>query len=124
MWRYLRVRIVPESPRSSMQARLETSMDKSNPDVLVRPSIGDVRCSNAETNKTPAIHAWRNSIFFSHGNYAIREPENSVYRLSTAPWERLLILYTPVDPTFAWKAYDKMLSLVTGMTRASQGRLL
>ena len=41
--------------------------------LLVCLSVSDVGLQDAETNETAAELAWRNGVFFSNGNYAIRQ---------------------------------------------------
>jgi Asp-tRNA(Asn)/Glu-tRNA(Gln) amidotransferase A subunit family amidase len=82
---------------------LEDWMDTSNLDLLVWPSAGDVGPQDAETNNTAAELAWRNGVFFSNGNYAIRQlgvPTVSVFMGMLEGKDM------PVDLTFAGKAYS------------------
>ncbi|KAF3051091.1 hypothetical protein E8E11_001761 [Didymella keratinophila] len=63
---------------------LEDWMDSANLDLLVWPSVDDVGPQDAETNETAAELAWRNGVYFSNGNYAIRQlvPTVSVFMVS------------------------------------------
>jgi amidase len=82
---------------------LEDWMDSSNLDLLVWPSVGDVGPEDAETNNTAAELAWRNGVFFSNGNYAIR-----TFGVPTVSVNMGLMSHKqmPVDLTFAGRAYD------------------
>ncbi|KAF2996031.1 hypothetical protein E8E13_002527 [Curvularia kusanoi] len=82
---------------------LEDWLDTSNLDLLVWPSAGDVGPQDAETDSTAAELAWRNGVFFSNGNYAIRQlgvPTVSVFM------GMLEDKGMPMDLTFAGKAYS------------------
>ncbi|KAL2808604.1 amidase signature domain-containing protein [Aspergillus granulosus] len=85
------------------QRDLEAWMDENHLDALVWPSIGDVGRSDAETNDTSAVHAWRNGVFFSHGNYAIRQFGVPTVNVAMGMTTNSRM---PVDLTFASKAYD------------------
>lgn len=82
---------------------LEEWLDTSHLDALEFPSVGDVGPEDAETNETSAELAWRNGVFFSHGNYALRR-----FGVPTVSTNMGLISgkQMPVDLTFAGKAYD------------------
>ncbi|KAL4886211.1 amidase signature domain-containing protein [Aspergillus karnatakaensis] len=81
----------------------ESWLDAQNLSALVWPSAGDIGRSDSETNETAAVHAWRNGVFFSHGNYAIRQfgvPTVSVFMGVLGDTGM------PVDLTFAGRAYS------------------
>lgn len=82
---------------------LESWMDESGLDALVWPSVGDIGAEDAETDETAAIHAWRNGVYFSNGNYAIREFGVPTVSVSMG---KMSGTGMPVDLTFASKAYD------------------
>ncbi|KAI9149638.1 amidase signature enzyme [Paramyrothecium foliicola] len=88
---------------------LEKWMDEHSFDALVWPAAGDVGPEDAETNDESAVLAWRNGVFFSNGNYVIRQfgvPTVGV-NMGLMKQKRM-----PMALTFAGKAYDdnKLLS--------------
>ncbi|KAJ4369509.1 hypothetical protein N0V86_009344 [Didymella sp. IMI 355093] len=96
-----------ETHLKALEARrkrdLEDWMDSLDLDLLVWPSVGDVGPQDAETNDTAAELAWRNGVYFSNGNYAIRQlgvPTVSVF-MGMLEGKGM-----PVDLTFAGKAYS------------------
>lgn len=82
---------------------LEDWMDASGLDLLVWPAAGDVGPEDAESNDTTAEIAWRNGVYFSNGNYAIR-----IFGVPTVSVNMGLMSekHMPVDLTFAGKAYS------------------
>ncbi|KAF9873332.1 putative amidase protein [Colletotrichum karsti] len=82
---------------------LEAWMDDQGLDALVWPSAGDVGRADAETNDTSAVHAWRNGVFFSNGNYAIRRFGVPTVSVSMGMLEDIDM---PMGLTFASRAYD------------------
>jgi amidase len=102
-----------ETNLKALEARrrryLEDWMDSSNLDLLVWPSVGDVGPEDAETNETAAELAWRNGVFFSNGNYAIRAFGVPTVSVNMGLMSKKQM---PVDLTFAGRAYDdnKLLS--------------
>jgi Asp-tRNA(Asn)/Glu-tRNA(Gln) amidotransferase A subunit family amidase len=82
---------------------LEAWMDDLGLDAVVFPAAGDVGREDAETNDNSAVHAWRNGVFFSNGNYAIRQ-----YGVPTVTTTMGLLpdIGMPMGLTFASKAYD------------------
>jgi len=82
---------------------LEDWMDASGLHLLVWPSAGDIGPEDAESNDTAAEIAWRNGVFFSNGNYAIR-----IFGVPTVSVNMGLMSekHMPVDLTFAGKAYS------------------
>ncbi|RSL78460.1 hypothetical protein CEP51_008171 [Fusarium floridanum] len=90
---------------------LEDWMDQNGLDLIVFPSAGDVGPQDAETNETAALLAWRNGVYFSNGNYAIRQfgiPTVSVTMGAMSDTNMLMSL------TFASKAYDDNMLLSCG----------
>ncbi|KAH6676958.1 putative amidase [Plectosphaerella plurivora] len=78
-------------------------VDRLGLDAVVFPAAGDVGREDAETNDASAVHAWRNGVFFSNGNYAIRQ--NGVPTVTTT-MGILSDIEMPLGLTFASKAYD------------------
>lgn len=82
---------------------LEDWMDELGLDVLVWPSVGDVGRADAEINNASADLTWHNGVFFSNGNYAIREFGVPTVSVSMGIMNDTQM---PVDLTFASKAYN------------------
>ncbi|KAH8889074.1 amidase signature enzyme [Thozetella sp. PMI_491] len=99
----------------------EDWLDDQSLDLLVWPSQGDVGPEDAETNDTAAVIAWRNGVFFSNGNYAIRQFGVPTVSVSMGAMEDTKM---PVSLTFAGKAYDDaaLLSYSYAFEKARKGR--
>ncbi|KAF6791695.1 amidase [Colletotrichum sojae] len=78
-------------------------MDELGLDALVWPSAGDVGRADAETDEESAAHAWRNGVFFSNGNYAVRQFGVPTVSVAKRVMEDSGM---PAGLTFASKAYD------------------
>lgn len=85
------------------KVHLEAWMDNLSLDAVVFPAAGDVGQEDAETNNTSAVHAWRNGVFFSNGNYAIRQYGIPTVTVTMGHLEGIDM---PMSLTFASKAYD------------------
>ncbi|KAF6822998.1 amidase [Colletotrichum plurivorum] len=96
-----------ESHLTALEARrkrdLESWMDELGLDALVWPSAGDVGRADAETNEESAVPAWRNGVFFSNGNYAVRQFGVPTFSVAIGVMEDSGM---PVGLTFASRAYD------------------
>lgn len=82
---------------------LEEWMENLGLDAVVFPAAGDVGREDAETNEESALHAWRNGVFFSNGNYAIRQFGVPTVTVTMGLLDDTAI---PMGLTFASKAYD------------------
>ncbi|KAL4910289.1 amidase signature domain-containing protein [Aspergillus multicolor] len=113
-----------QSYLSSLETRrkhdLESWLDEQNLDTLVWPAAGDIGRSDAETNETSALHAWRNGVFFSHGNYAIRRFGVPTI---TVPMGLTSKSRMPVGLTFAGRAYDDSNLLSYGFAFEAAGNM-
>jgi len=81
----------------------EDWLDENDLDFVVWPANGDVGRADADINEESSIHAWKNGVKYSNGNYAICHlgiPTVSV------PMGIMSDTKMPVNLTFASKAYD------------------
>jgi Asp-tRNA(Asn)/Glu-tRNA(Gln) amidotransferase A subunit family amidase len=92
-----------EALEAYRQTHLEQWMDDNSLDLLVWPAQGDIGPADAESNNASAVSSWRNGVFFSNGNYAIRQ-----FGVPTVGVSMGLLNGSgmPMDLTFAGKAYD------------------
>ncbi|KAH7323223.1 amidase signature domain-containing protein [Stachybotrys elegans] len=101
---------------------LEDWMTERGLDAVVFPAAGDVGRQDVETNNESAVHGWRNGVFFSNGNYAIRQ-----YGIPTVtvPMGLLKGSGMPMGLTFASRAYDdnSLLSYAYAFEKAHAKRI-
>ncbi|KAF7563756.1 hypothetical protein G7046_g378 [Stylonectria norvegica] len=72
-------------------------------DLFVFPSSGDVGAADADVDEESATLAWRNGVYYSHGNWALRHlGVPSV----TVPMGLLADKQMPMGLTFAGRAYE------------------
>ncbi|KAI5922375.1 amidase signature domain-containing protein [Camillea tinctor] len=74
-----------------------------NCDCFVFPAAGDVAASDADVKDESAEHAWRNGVYYSNGNRAIRHLGVPTV---TVPMGILEDKAMPVGLTFAGRAYE------------------
>jgi Asp-tRNA(Asn)/Glu-tRNA(Gln) amidotransferase A subunit family amidase len=82
---------------------LERWMDENSLDALVWPAAGDVGDEDAETNDASAVKAWRNGVFFSNGNYVIRQFGVPTVGVTMGFMKEKKM---PMALTFSGRAYD------------------
>lgn len=113
-----------KSHLAALEARrerdLESWMDELGLDALVWPSAGDVGRADAETDDESAAHAWRNGVFFSNGNYAVRRFGVPTVSVAMGVMDDSGM---PMGLTFASRAYDDNALLGYGYAfEAAHGR--
>ncbi|SPO01218.1 related to glu/asp-tRNA amidotransferase subunit A [Cephalotrichum gorgonifer] len=72
-------------------------------DLFVFPSQGDVAAEDSDVNPDSAAHAWKNGVFYSNGNRALR---HLGIPSVTVPMGSLRDKKMPVGLTFAGRAYE------------------
>jgi len=80
-------------------------LKKHNCDLFVFPCQGDVAREDSDVNPESAEHAWKNGVWYSHGNRALRHlgiPSVTV-PMGIIPGKQM-----PVGLTFAGRAYDDL----------------
>jgi hypothetical protein len=98
---------------------LEDWLDSIGCDCVVFPAAGDVGHADADIDEKRAAYAWRNGVFYSNGNKALRHlgvPTVSV------PMGVMKHKKMPVNITFAGKAYDDANLLAYGHAYESKTR--
>tara|TARA_R110002003_G_scaffold431_3_gene19625 strand:+ start:6699 stop:8789 length:2091 start_codon:yes stop_codon:yes gene_type:complete len=98
---------------------LEDWLDSIGCDCVVFPAAGDVGHADADIDEKSAAYAWRNGVFYSNGNKALRHlgvPTVSV------PMGVMKHKEMPVNITFAGKAYDDANLLAYGHAYESKTR--
>ncbi|KAH7129256.1 amidase signature domain-containing protein [Dactylonectria macrodidyma] len=82
---------------------LDNYLTQFNCNGFVFPAAGDVGAADAEVDYSSAAHAWKNGVFLSNGNRALRHlGVPSV----TVPMGMIANKQMPVGLTFAGRAYD------------------
>ncbi|KAI5459146.1 amidase signature domain-containing protein [Mariannaea sp. PMI_226] len=82
---------------------LDDYLEQFNCDCFVFPSQGDVGAADSDVNPDAAAHAWRNGVWYSNGNRALR---HLGIPSVTVPMGILGDKRMPVGLTFAGRAYD------------------
>ncbi|KAM6507123.1 hypothetical protein FALCPG4_018510 [Fusarium falciforme] len=78
-------------------------LDKYKCDFFVFPCQGDVAATDSDIDPDAAAHAWKNGIWYSHGNRAFR---HLGIPSMTVPMGIMINKQMPVGLTFAGRAYD------------------
>lgn len=78
-------------------------LDQFNCDGFVFPAAGDVGAADADVDDTSAAYAWRNGIFYSNGNRALR---HLGIPSVTVPMGIIPSKQMPIGLTFAGRGYD------------------
>jgi Asp-tRNA(Asn)/Glu-tRNA(Gln) amidotransferase A subunit family amidase len=114
-----------EAHLKDLQARrkrdLDDWMEANAFDAVVWPAAGDVGPQDAETNEPSAEFAWRNGVWVSNGNLAIRQLGIPTV---TVPMGLMEDKRMPVGLTFASKTYDDsaLLSYASAFEKAHNKR--
>lgn len=82
---------------------LDGYLDRFNCDGFVFPAAGDVGAADADVDDISAAYAWRNGIFYSNGNRALR---HLGIPSVTVPMGIIPDKQMPMGLTFAGRAYD------------------
>ncbi|KAL7765038.1 hypothetical protein ACKLNR_002954 [Fusarium oxysporum f. sp. zingiberi] len=72
-------------------------------DGFVFPAAGDVGAADADVNPSSALHAWKNGVYYSNGNGALRHLGIPTV---TVPMGMVADKQMPIGLTFAGRAYD------------------
>ncbi|WKT42142.1 hypothetical protein QSH57_006948 [Fusarium oxysporum f. sp. vasinfectum] len=72
-------------------------------DGFVFPAAGDVGAADADVNPSSALHAWKNGVYYSNGNGALRHLGIPTV---TVPMGMVADKKMPIGLTFAGRAYD------------------
>lgn len=96
-----------EAATTSLEGMREQLLDdylkQFNCHCFVFPAAGDVGAADADVDSASAAHAWKNGVFYSNGNRALRHlGVPSV----TVPMGMIADKKMPVGLTFAGRAYD------------------
>jgi hypothetical protein len=96
-----------EAATTSLEGMREQLLDdylkQFNCHCFVFPAAGDVGAADADVDSASAAHAWKNGVFYSNGNRALRHlGVPSV----TVPMGLIADKKMPVGLTFAGRAYD------------------
>ncbi|EEU35790.1 uncharacterized protein NECHADRAFT_22173, partial [Fusarium vanettenii 77-13-4] len=78
-------------------------LDKYKCDLFVFPCQGDVAAADSDIDPDAAAHAWKNGVWYSHGNRALR---HLGIPSVTVPMGIMTKKQMPVGLTFAGRAYD------------------
>ncbi|KAM0811595.1 putative Amidase signature domain-containing protein [Seiridium cardinale] len=91
-------------------------------DCFVFPTQGDVAAADSDINPESAAHAWKNGVFYSHGNWALRHQGIPTV---TVPMGMISDKQMPIGLTFAGRAYDdeKLLKWANAFERSSALRV-
>ncbi|KAK6085183.1 hypothetical protein SCUP515_01001 [Seiridium cupressi] len=91
-------------------------------DCFVFPTQGDVAAADSDINPESAAHAWKNGVFYSHGNWALRHQGIPTV---TVPMGITSDKQMPIGLTFAGRAYDdeKLLKWANAFEKSSALRI-
>ncbi|SPJ78669.1 uncharacterized protein FTOL_07059 [Fusarium torulosum] len=76
-----------------------------NEACFVFPVAGDIGAADADMNLSSAAYAWKNWVYYSNGNGALRHLEAPTV---TVQMGMIADKHMPIDLTFAGRAYDDL----------------
>ncbi|KAH8667052.1 amidase signature domain-containing protein [Xylariales sp. PMI_506] len=103
MWEIPNLEVALKALEGMRKTLLDDYLASHGCDCFAFPAAGDVGAEDADVNDTSAAYAWRNGVFYSNGNRAVRHLGIPTV---TVPMGLLRNKKMPVGLTFAGRAYD------------------